>query len=92
MLLSILIVTAYLETYLAASLSIFAQLVLLHFLVELHDLLAFGAVTILRSAPVNLLTFDAAVAIGLATLAELASSGIEINSANVTSFSHFAEG
>ena len=90
MLLSILIVTAYLETYLAASLSIFAQLVLLHFLVELHDLLAFGAVTILRSAPVNLLTFDAAVAIRFAPLAQLASIGIQGNTTCYTNLSNIA--
>ena len=74
------------------SILIFAQLVLLHLFVELHHLLTLVPMSILGSVPVNLLAFDAAVAKGLATLAELASSGIEINSANVTSFSHFAEG
>ena len=51
------------------SIFIFAQLVLLHLLRQSHDLLALVPMTILRSVLVNLLTPDAAVAKGLATLA-----------------------
>ena len=73
------------------SIFIFAQLVLLHLLRQLHNTLAFLSVAILRSFPVNLLAFDGAVAVGLATLAKLASGGVQLHFANTAGLSHFAE-
>jgi len=47
--------------------------------------------TILRMIPVNLLAVPAAVAERLASLAELASIGIQFNGANSALLSHFAK-
>ena len=62
--------------YSFVALFIFALFALLQLVAELHHLLAFCPMTILRSPPVNLLALDATVAMGLAALAKLASDGV----------------
>ena len=62
----------------------------LDLLCQSHDLLALGAVAILRSVPVNLLALDTAVAIGLASLAQLSGLGVQFDAACFAILSHFA--
>jgi len=69
----------------------FAQLVILHRYLYLHNFLALGPMSILRTIPVNLLAVSTAVAIRLASLAELARIGIQFNGANGALCPNFAE-
>ena len=54
----------------------------LRFLLQLHNLFAFLPVAILRTIPMDLLAFPAAVAVRLAPLAELAIGTVQRSAAN----------
>ena len=56
-------------------------------LLELHDTLAFLPMAVLRSIPVTLLAGFAAVAVGLASLAEFAAGGVQWDAADLAGLS-----
>ena len=60
-------------------------------LLELRDPLAFLPVTILRSVPMNLLAVAAAVAVGLAPLAELAIGAVQRGAAYLAALPQIAK-
>ena len=60
-------------------------------LLELRDSLALLSMAILRTVSVNLLAFDAAVAVRLASLAQLASNGIQWDAAGLAMLSHLTQ-